>query len=93
MHCKLTCDGTLTSQIHLYAGNRHHELIFVRASHVLAAPPEVVVVGNLEQIGHQVVTLDDEILYDGIHHRIGVLNSWYGNICHTLEKTRKDDRA
>lgn len=50
-----------TFQIHLDTAHSNHNLVAVLAANLLAAPAEVVVVTELENVGHEVVALDDKV--------------------------------
>jgi len=79
------------AKITLNTADRQHDLVLVFVGNVLAAPAEVVIAGKLDSIGHKIIALDDQILNDGIDHRIGILDSWNGNVANALESGREDD--
>lgn len=84
---------TRTPQVHLNARDRHHDLVLVLALDRLAAPAEKVVAAELEYVGRQVVSLDDQVLNDGIGHGVRILNARNGHVADVLEDTGEDDLA
>lgn len=81
------------SQVGLNTRSRDHELIVALAADLLAAPAEVVVATEFQDIGHEVVALDDQVLNDNIDHGVGNLNTRDGNVAHVLKDTRQDHVA
>ena len=55
-----------------------------------ASQAEIVVIAKLEDVGEEVVALDDEVLDDGINHRVRSFNAGNRNIASVLENTRDD---
>lgn len=72
------------SEIHLDTGNLDLNGLVVLVGNLLAAPAEVVLAGNLADIGCEVVALKNQVLNDGIELRIGVLNARDGNVGRVL---------
>lgn len=81
----------LTSKIGLDTRNRHHDLVLVLVCNLLATPAEVVVGAELKHVRGKVVTLENQVLDDSIHHRILVFDTWDGNVAHVLEEGWDDD--
>ena len=79
------------AEIALDAGDRQHDLVLVAVLDLLATPAPVVVAAELEDVGSKVVTLNDKVLHDGIHHGVRVLNTRDGNVADVLEEGREDD--
>lgn len=65
--------------------------MFVTIWNRLASESEVVIVSNLQKIGHQVVRLNDQIFDHCIHHRIGIFNPGNRNIANILENLRENN--
>lgn len=79
------------AEIHLDTGNLDLNGLVVLVGNLLAAPSEVLVTGDLKDVGHEVVTLKNQILNDGIKLRVGVLNAGDGNVGNVLHDGRNDD--
>jgi hypothetical protein len=79
------------AQVALHARNRQHDLILVAVLDLLAAPAPVVVAAELENVRGKVVTLNDEVLNDDIHHVVGELDTGDGNVADVLKEGREDD--
>lgn len=79
------------AQIHLDTGDFDVDRVPVGARNLLAAPTEVVVAGDFEDVGHEVVALQNQILNDSIYLGIRVLDAGDGNVCDPLEGSRDDD--
>jgi hypothetical protein len=62
-------------------------------ANLLATPTEVVVTAELEDIGHQVVRFNDQVLNDGVNHGIRHFDSRNWDIAHVLEDGGEDDLA
>lgn len=63
--------------------------MLAHASPADAAPT----IGNLKNIGHQVITLNDQILNDGVNHGIAVFDARNRHIANILKDGRDDDLA
>lgn len=63
-------------------------MVLVRSR--LTTPFEVVIIGDFKHIWHQVVTLNDQVLDDGIDHGVGDLDARDGHISGVLEDARND---
>ena len=50
-------------------------------------------IGNLKNVGHQVITLNHQVLDDSIELWVLVLNSWDRHVLNISEETWKDDIA
>lgn len=72
------------AKVHLDASDLDLHGLVVLVGNLLATPAEVVLAGNLEDVGSKVVTLKDKVLDDGIELRISVLDSRNGNIGNVL---------
>lgn len=81
------------AQIHLDARHGNHDLIITLVADLLAAPAEVVVAAELHDVGHQVVTLNAQVLDDHINHGIRDLDTGDGNVADILENAGDDDIA
>lgn len=83
----------LTSQVHLDTRHRHHDLVLVPACNILATPTEPIIGAELEQIWREVIALNDQILDNGIHHRVGVLDTGKRDVLNIFEDGRNDNVA
>lgn len=79
------------TEIHLDASNLDLHGLMVLVGNLLATPAEVVLAGNLQDIGSEVVTLEDKVLDDSIELRVGVLNSGNGDVGNVLQGSRDND--
>lgn len=79
------------TEVHLDARHRDHDLVLVLVRDLLAAPAPVVVAGKLENVGGEVVALNDKVLDDSIHLRIAVLDARDRDVPDVLEETGEDD--
>ena len=77
----------------MHTRNGDHDLVLVLAGHGLPAPTEIVVTAKLKGVGRKIVGLDDQVLNDGIHHGIGVFDSWDWDVTHAFENTRYNNGA
>ncbi|KAI6767974.1 hypothetical protein HG530_005983 [Fusarium avenaceum] len=84
-------DDVSNTSVHLDTGNLDLHGLVALVGNLLAAPAEVVLAGDLENVRSEVVTLKNKVLNDGIELRIGVLNSRDGDVSNVLEGSRKDD--
>jgi len=80
-------------EIHLYTRDREHDLVLVLARDGLASPAPVVVRAKLQRVGSKVITLDDEVLNDGVDHGVAVFDTRDGDVTDVLEDGREDDVA
>lgn len=79
------------AEIHLDTSDLDLNGLVVLVGNLLAAPSEVLVTGDLKDVGHEVVTLENQVLNDGIKLRVGVLNAGDGNVGNVLHDGRDDD--
>jgi len=79
------------AKVALDARDGKHDLVLVLASDGLAAPAPVVVAAELHDVGSKVVTLEDEVLDDSVHHGVGVLDARNRDVADGLEETGEDN--
>lgn len=79
------------AQVHLHAADLDVERVLVAARELLAAPAEEVVAGDLEHVWHEVVALEHEVLDDGVHLVVRVLDARDRDVGHVFEDGRDDD--
>ncbi|KNB10096.1 hypothetical protein FOXG_20303 [Fusarium oxysporum f. sp. lycopersici 4287] len=79
------------TKIHLDASNLDLDGLMALVGDLLAAPSEVVLAGNLEDVGGKVVTLKDQVLDDSIDLGVGVLNSRNWDVGNVLKGGRDND--
>lgn len=79
------------AKVALDARDGKHDLVLVLAGDGLAAPAPVVVAAKLQDVGSEVVTLENEVLDNGIHHGIRVLDTRNRNVTNGLEDTGEND--
>jgi hypothetical protein len=77
-------------EIHLNARCSNHHLVLVLAGDLAAAEAIVVIVAELENVREQVVTLDDQVLNNGVDHWVGDFNTRDWHISSVLEDAWDD---
>lgn len=79
------------TKIHLDSRHGNHDLVLVLVGDLLAAPAPMVVACELKDVGCKIITLDDEVLDNGIHLGVGVLDARDRNVPHILKECGDDD--
>lgn len=83
----------LTGQVGLDARNVNRELVLVATLHVLAAISEMVVAGDVHNVGQDVISLNDEVTDDNVNVSAGELNVGDGDVADALNDLGDDNIA